>query len=100
MVAHEKRVSDDAVCTRSAGAMVRCAGDNHISIPPDRFSHVHGQAEIHMYSYYMWKQLEESFLLSFRYLGILATNFPDVYVFGYQCRWAVVSYYSQGRASV
>lgn len=77
-----------------------CAGENHISIPPDRFLHIHGQEEIHMYICYMWKQLEKSFLLSFEYLGILATNFLVVYVFVYQCRWAVVSHYSQGRASV
>jgi hypothetical protein len=39
----------------------------------------------------MWKQVEKSFLLSFEHLGILAANFLVVYVFGYQCRWAVVS---------
>jgi len=53
-----------------------------------------------MYICYMWKQVEKSFLLSFEHLGILSTNFLVVYVFGYQCRWAVVSQYSQGRASV
>ncbi|CUS32612.1 hypothetical protein COMA2_110002 [Candidatus Nitrospira nitrificans] len=90
-LATEERVSDDAVCTRSARAMAKRASDNHISIPPDRFPHLHGQAEIHMYICHMWKQLEKCFLLSFEYLGILATNFLNVYVFGYQCRWAVVS---------
>lgn len=100
MVVNEKRVSDDAVCTRSAQDMLRCAGENHISIAPDRFLHLHGQAEIHMYIWNMWKKVEKTFLLSFEYLGILAANFPDVYVFGYQCRWAVVLSYSQGRASV
>ena len=71
--------------------MLRCAGENHISTAPDRFLHLHGQAEIHMYICYLWKQLEKSFLLSFEHLGILATNFLVVYVLGYQCRWAVVS---------
>ena len=100
MVVNEKRVSDDAVCARSAQGMLRFAGENHISIAPDRFLHLHGQAEIHMYICYMWKQVEKSVLLSFEHLGILATNFPVVYVFGYQRRWAVVVSYSQGRASV
>ncbi len=100
MVANEKRVSDDVVCTPSAQGMLTCAGENHISIVPDRFLHLHGQAEIHMYICYMWKQVEKNFLLSFEYLGILAANFLVVYVFGYQCRWAVVVSYSQGRASV
>jgi hypothetical protein len=100
MVVNQKRVSDDAVCARSAQGMLRFAGENHISIAPDRFQHLHGQAEIHMYICYMWKQVEKSVLLSFEHLGILAPNFLVVYVFGYQCRWAVVSQYSHGRASV
>lgn len=99
MVTHEKRVSDDEICTRSAQGMLRCAGENHISIAPDRFLHLHGQAEIHMYICDMWKQLEKIFLLSFKYLGILRAEIPSS-----NCceggRWAVVSYYSQGRASV
>ena len=100
MLANEKRLRGDTVCTLFSRGMLRYAGENHISIAPDRFLHLHGQAEIHMYIYYKLKQLEKTFLLSFGNLGILATNFPDVYVFGYQCRWAVVSYYSHGRASV
>mgnify|MGYP001578837545 CR=1 FL=1 len=100
MLAHEKRVSDDVVCTRSARAMVRCAGENHISIPPDRFLHLHGQAEIHMYICYMWKQVEKSFLLSFEYLGILAPTswmytFLDISAGG---QWFLNTH--QGRASV
>jgi hypothetical protein len=100
MVANQKRVSDDVGCARSAQGMLTCAGENRISIPLDRFLHLHGQAEIHMYICDMWKQVEKNFLLSFEYLGILAANFLVVYVFGYQCRWAVVVSYSQGRASV
>lgn len=91
MGANEKRVSDDVVYTRSAQGMLTCADENHISIPLDRFLHLHGQAEIHMYICYMRRQVDKSFLLSFEHLGILATNFLVVYVFGYQCRWAVVS---------
>ena len=53
-----------------------------------------------MYICDILKQLEKSFLLSFEHLGILAANFPDVYIFGYQCRWAVVVSYSQGRVLV
>jgi len=100
MLANEKRVSDETVRTLSARGMLRCAGENHISIAPNRFLHLPGQAEIHMYICYVVKQLGKSFLLSFEHLGILAVGFLDVYILGHQCRWAVVFSYSQGRASV
>lgn len=99
MLGNGKRVSDDAGPYAICASMLRCAGENHISIAPDRFLHLHGQAQIHMYICYMWMQLEEIFLLCFKYLGILRTEIPSS-----NCceggRWAVVSYYSQGRASV
>ncbi len=37
-----------------------CAGENHISIAPDNFLHLPGQAEIHMYSHGVMKVLAES----------------------------------------
>jgi hypothetical protein len=99
MVANEKRVSDGVDCTRSAQGMLTRAGENHIGIPLDRFLHLDGQAEIHMYIYDNMKQLWKSFLLFFKRLGILRTEISSS-----NCckggRWAVVSYYSQGRASV
>lgn len=35
------------------------ASENHISIAPERFLHLPGQAEIHMYSYGVMKVLAE-----------------------------------------
>lgn len=35
------------------------AGKNHISITPDRFLHLPGQAEIHMYTCDRMKRVEE-----------------------------------------
>jgi len=32
------------------GGVLMCAGENHISILPERFPHLPGQAKIHMYS--------------------------------------------------
>ena len=55
MVANEKRVNEDTGLYAICVGMLRGAGENHISIPPDRFLHLHGQAEIHMYICYMWK---------------------------------------------
>lgn len=37
-----------------------CPGKNHISIVPDRFLKLPGQAEVHMYSYGVMKVLAES----------------------------------------
>ncbi len=52
------------------------AGENHISIAPDRFLHLPGQAELHMYSYGVMKVLRRIFLLSFEGLGILRVIIP------------------------
>jgi len=76
MSAHEKRVSDQTVCTLSVRGMLRCAGENHISIAPDLFLDLHGQAEIHMYSCYMLKQLVEKFLAIFQILRHTRRQLP------------------------
>jgi hypothetical protein len=39
--------------------MLMCAGENHISIVPDCFLQLPGQAEIHMYSYGVMSVLAE-----------------------------------------
>ena len=65
--------------------------ESHISIVPDRFLHLPRQAEVHTYSGRCMRHPRRIFLLCFDNLGILAANFLGVYIFGYQCRWAVVS---------
>jgi hypothetical protein len=79
------------VCTLSAWAISMCASENHISSAPGCFLHLPRQAEVHTYSGRCMSHHRRIFLLSFDKLGILAANFLDVYIFGYRCRWAVVS---------
>jgi hypothetical protein len=46
--------NNESVAIRSVlyprGVWMICAGENHISIVPDRFLYLPGQAKIHMYS--------------------------------------------------
>lgn len=53
-----------------------CAGENHISIAPDRFLQLPGQAEIHMYTYGVMSVLAEFSCYLSRAWAYSAPYFP------------------------